>query len=344
LSSGFVSTGHFNVWLNYCRIRKDISGSIADTGVDGLFLFHWQEEINMTAADKFCLIILHGLLVFLKFLANGFFIRRSGCITVVCFALAVPASQAAFEKVEIGAAALGMGNAVIAYVGLPNAVHYNPAAIRVQGTFDFAFTYRTFFGIKGVRQADLVSNFSIAGRSFSIGINHFGNEYYTEIQTCLGSAYDFGRGINMGISFQLYHLSIKGYGEALAWGVHCGILVELLPSLALGAQMTNLNRPQISVSGEKLPQRMALGLSYTAAEKMYIVFAVYRDIHFGPEYRAGMAYQLTKGFTIRAGLEDSIETVSTGCGITVNDFCFDYALRIHQTLGLSHILSLYLSL
>jgi len=298
----------------------------------------------MGTANKFSLIILHTVLDFLKFLTTSVFARKTGTAFYLFFALSLPASQAAFDKIEMGASALAMGNAAVARSGFPFAVYFNPAAINVQGPPGFALTYRNFYGLKEVRQVDLVSNFSIAGRSFSMGINHLGNEHYAEIQACLGIAYDLGHQFSMGLSFHLYHLRIEGYGEDLAWGIHCGVLAELLPSLALGAQMTNLNRPHISASGEKLPQRMTLGLSYTATEKMCILFAVCRDVRYGPEYRAGMAYQLTKGFTLRAGLEDSIETVSTGCGFALNDFCFEYALRIHQTLGPSHIVSFCLSL
>jgi len=298
----------------------------------------------MGAADKFSLIILHALLDFLKFLTYGIFVRKTGTAFYLFFALSLPASRAAFEKIEMGASALAMGNAAVARSGFPFAVHFNPAAINVQGPLGFALTYRDFYGLKEVRQVDLVSNFSIAGRSFSMGINHLGSAHYAEIQVCLGMAYDLGHQFSMGLCFQLYHLRIKGYGEDLAWGIHCGVLYELLPSLALGAQMTNLNRPHISASAEKLPQMMTLGLCYTATEKMCILFAVCRDIRYDPEYRAGMAYQLTTGFTLRAGLEDSIETVSAGCGFALNDYCIEYALRIHQTLGASHIVSFCLSL
>jgi hypothetical protein len=298
----------------------------------------------MGTANKFSPIVLHALLDFLIFLTYGVFVRKTGTAFCLFFALSSSASQAAFEKIEMGAPALAMGNAVVARSGFPFAVYYNPAAINVQGPVGFALTYRNFYGLRDVRQVDLVSNFSIAGRSFSMGINHLGNEHYAEVQACLGMAYDLGYQCSMGLSFQLYHLRIEGYGEDLAWGVHCGVLVELLPSLLLGAQMTNLNRPHISASAEKLPQMMTLGLCYTATEKMCILFAICRDIRYGPEYRAGMAYQLAKGFTLRAGLEDSIETVSAGCGFALTDFCIEYALRIHQTLGPSHIVSFCLSL
>ena len=298
----------------------------------------------MKALCKFNLKSLHGRLVFIKFFRKGCATERVKTALGLILILLAADSRAAFDKIALGAAPLAMGNAAVACSDFPYAVHYNPAAISVSGICDFAITYRNFFGLKEVSQADLVTNFCVAGRPVALGINRLGNENYTEFQGCLGIAFSIGSAFSLGVSFHLYHLHISGYGETQTWGLDGGLLVALLPELTLGAQMTNLNRPRIASNSEALPQVMTLGLCFEAIEDMQIMLDVCRDIHFGPAYRAGMSYRLTKGFTVRAGLEDAVDTVCTGCSFAVFNFCFEYALRIHQTLGLSHAVSMVINL
>ena len=288
--------------------------------------------------------ILHHRLVFIKFTASKWFAFRSYAGLLLLFTIYVSGSRAAFDKLEAGAATLAIGNAAVALAGSPQAIHYNPAAIRFNGMLGVALSYRSFYGLKEVGQADLIINFFFAGQSFSFGINRFGNRYYSEIQGSLGSYYDLDNQLCLGVSLHVYHLQIKGYGQDLTWGINFGVLYELLPSLFFGALVTNLNRPKLAVMREKIPQIMTFGLNFLAMQEMRLFFVVYRDVHFKADYRAGVSYQPASVFTVRAGIEDGTETVSVGCGINFSDFSFDYALRMHQILGPSHVVSFHLSL
>ena len=73
---------------------------------------------------------------------------------------------------------------------------------------------------------------------------------------------------------------------------------------------------------------------------MRVLLAVYRDLHFETDYRAGFSYQPIKQFVFRCGLEDSTDTISLGVGVIVSHYLFDYAVKIHRQLGLSHTASL----
>ena len=121
-------------------------------------------------------------------------------------------------------------------------------------------------------------------------------------------------------------------------------LYQFLPRLSIGAMFTNLNQPEISKANEELPQNMSVGFCYYPIEYMIISFELHRDIHFSQEYRAGFSYDIMPSFSIRAGIENNIETYSLGFGLNTKWVGCDYAVKIHQILGVSHILTLQIDL
>jgi hypothetical protein len=257
-----------------------------------------------------------------------------------CFRL--PDAQAAFDKLEMGAEPLAMGNAIVALRDSPYSIYYNPAAIGCPGAIGIALSYQSFYALKGISQTDLILNFFAAGQPFALAINRFGNNHYTEIRMAMGGSYNLGNQCSIGTGFQLYYLRISEYGQQLTWGVDLGLLVDLLPALTLGAIVTNVNQPRLAKTAEKLPQIMTLGCNFEPVEDMRLLFAVYKDLHFNEDYRVGFSFQIRQGFIFRCGLEDDAEIIGVGFGVTIKQITFDYTLRSHQILGLSHALSFIL--
>jgi hypothetical protein len=286
--------------------------------------------------------IFHNPLNFSKFSTGRHYRKLIDVVSLFIFIIHATDGHTAFDKLEMGAAPLAMGNAIVAVVGSPYAIYYNPAAIRVNGSFGIALSYQNIYELKDVGQVDLIMNFFAAGLPFSFAVNRFGNSHYTEFQGSLGGYYELGNQCSLGASIQVYHLRISGYGQQTTWGSNIGIVFKLLPSLTVGAMTTNINQPRIAEIGEKLPQTITLGCSFEPLEEMRIAFAIYRDIHFSADFRAGISYQLSTALIFRSGVEDAADTISIGIGIIINKIVFDYALSIHQVLGLSHTVSVNL--
>ncbi len=68
---------------------------------------------------------------------------------------------ASFEKKEAGAEEQSLGNAMVAGNGNPFAIFYNPANIIFIDGINIYAGYRNLYGMPGIYQADIVSNFSV---------------------------------------------------------------------------------------------------------------------------------------------------------------------------------------
>jgi len=270
--------------------------------------------------------------------------RRNWLVSIGIIICCFSNSFTAFEKLEAGAQPISMGNAIVAMRYSPFAIYYNPAALSDDSNFEIAFSYQLLFGMKNLAQIDMIVNSSIKGHPFSMAISRYGNSKYQEIQICAGSKFNITPMCAIGGSIHYYQLSISNHGGQNTWGLNLAFYYDLVPTLRLGALVTNLNQPHISRINEQLPQTMNLGFSYEPVIELVICFSLYRDIHFPQDYRAGLSYQLLSVLSFHAGVEDQINTYNFGFGIETTMLKFDYALRIHQFLGTSHVFTLMVTL
>lgn len=252
----------------------------------------------------------------------------------------IPEVKSAFEKKEVGASSFAIGNAAVAIDEYLFALYYNPAALSAPEKFQIAFSLQNYFGIGELNAVDMTTNFTLAGHPLSFAINRFGNRSYQEIQLTAGSRYKLLKNCAIGFSVQCYILAIRQYGQALAWGINLSVLYKLIPDVSVGALVTNLNQPVISAAGEDLPQTMSIGFCYYPVPDLIVSFELFQDTRFSQEYRAGCSYQVIPFLTVRAGIEDQLNIYTYGLGINMNWINFDYALRTHPVLGVSHIATL----
>ena len=223
-------------------------------------------------------------------------------------------------------------------------MYYNPAALSVSENFQFVFTYHNLYGFSDLNQVNVLSNLQIGRYPFAIAIDRLGNRFYQEIQVTAGSKYDITPDCAIGASAQLYILTIQNYGQKITGGINISFLYNVLPEFSVGALVTNVNQPRIAQIQEKLPQTMSLGFGYYPLDALSVSVELFRDIRFEQEYRAGFLYKITSSLDFRAGLEDKTDTYSFGLGIHTEWVGFDYALRVHQILGNSHLISIMMTL
>jgi hypothetical protein len=246
---------------------------------------------------------------------------------------------AAFEKLEIGAKPLSLGNAMVAWQKNPYALYYNPSNIYISDDFYMGLSYRSFYGLYEVSQVNIISNFTIRNMCLALAVNRFGNTYYQEYQFNMGSAYQLTEEASLGISIQYYLLKIANYGNQGCWGVNMGFQYQVLNELSIGSLVTNINKPIMGSTNEKLPQTLSLGFYYTPVSVLKIGFELYRDVRFSQDYRAGIAYTVTKNLVLCMGLNDQTRSFSLGLGIEIKSIEIDYAVLFHQILGVSYAIS-----
>jgi len=258
-------------------------------------------------------------------------------LLVVGFNFFGPEVHSAFEKKDVGASSFALGNAAVAIDEFPFALYYNPAALSASKKYRMAFTVHNYFGISNLNEIDLTTCFNFAEHPFSVAINRFGDRRYQEIQFTAGSRFEIIKDCSIGFSVQCYILSIKDYGQALAWGVNFAVLYNILPEITIGSMITNLNRPTISRPREQLPRTMSIGFAYYPVSEFMVSVDLFQDTRYDQELRAGFSYRVIPTLTIRAGVEDQLNLYSYGLGINIDWITLDYSLRTHTVLGVSHI-------
>jgi len=277
---------------------------------------------------------------FCKFLYD---LKKIGISRILLFGILIgfhSDSLSAFEKTETGALPISMGNAIVALSYSPYAIYYNPAALSDSTKFEVILSYQILYELKDLSHADIIVNLSIAENPFSIALSQLGNNQYREIQFCIGSKYNITPMCAIGGSIQYYQLSIHHYGQQGTWGVNMALWYKLLDDIQLGALITNVNKPRISQEAEFLPQTMSLGLNYRPNNTLSICLALFRDIHFSQDYRFGLSYKLLTSLSFRLGIENQINAYNLGLGINTSWIDFDYALKVHTFIGMSHIFSI----
>lgn len=275
-----------------------------------------------------------------------FIFKRTIYLSLFIVLLMLTDSQSAFEQTVSSAYSVGMGNAMVATADFPQALYHNPANLPAGNRIETIVSYQNYYQVPGLGQVDVTFCFPLASFPLGIALNRYGNSAYRETCFTIGSAFNLWETARIGVRFQLFDLAIDRYGRSAAWGVSFGLQYPISDDLNIGVVVGNINRPRISRVKEQLPQTMRLGLSYYPAEKITIAFEVFRDIHFRQEYRAGIACQLSPFLSLRAGFEEEMNVYSAGLGFWADTITtgFDYAVRVHQVLGISHVFSLKIDL
>lgn len=247
---------------------------------------------------------------------------------------------ASFEKKEAGAREQSLGNSVVALENTPFAILYNPANIRTGSSFNVYTSYRNFYGLTGIYQADIVANTLIFGIGSAFAISKYGNDLYSEVEINAGGNYNITEKLSLGLGLNGYFLSIKNYGDSQSFGLNLGFQYEYLETLSIGAFISNINNPKIGSVEEELPQTFSLGFKYDLMKRATLFFELFRDVKHEQDYRAGFEYEPYENIFLRVGVMDNTGTYSFGFGSSFNFLIFDYALIDHSVLGISHAISI----
>ena len=247
---------------------------------------------------------------------------------------------ASFEKKEAGAREQSLANATVALENSPFAIFYNPANIQSISDFNIWTSYRNFYGMSDIYQADIILNTSIYNMNSAFSVSKYGNQLYSEIQIGIGSSYKLADNLSVGISLQGYFLAIKNYSDTQTWGLNVGFQYDYLENFSIGAQITNINNPKLGKTNEEIPKTFSLGFRYDVIKKGTLFFEFFRDVKHEQDYRAGFEYEPYNNIIIRFGVMDNTNTYSFGFGSRFNFINIDYALINHSVLGISHSITL----
>lgn len=197
-----------------------------------------------------------------------------------------------------------------------------------------AFTFDAHPALPGSSRMAATFSTPLKIGAIGIGVFKFGDKLYSEQILTTGFSNQFGIA-SLGIKLNYIQYRAEGFGTKNAVSLSVGGIAEITPQLSIGAYIQNLNQPKLT-NGEKVPTRLAVGLSFKPTEQVLLVTEIEKDLINDPIIKAGMEYSILKKVYARTGFNLNPEAAFFGLGFKGWRIKFDYALQFNNSLNFSH--------
>ena len=213
----------------------------------------------------------------------------------------------------------------------------NPALLVNTNRFYAALNYSQLFNLKELRYTNGMIGLPFKSLGLGVGIENFGSNLYRETKFSIGAAkFFYSNVLAVGLSIQIYHVSIERYGSSSSFGLNLGMRYQLLPGLHVAGTIENFNRPQLNGFGEQIPQRIQIGVQYQPLEQLAAHFKVQKDSWFPSEVLLGIEYRVLNNLQLCSGYSTLASIPSFGVMLGISNIEVSYALQYHFDLGPTH--------
>ncbi len=167
------------------------------------------------------------------------------------------------------------------------------------------------------------------------GVFRFGDDLYSESLLSAGYSSQFGLAA-LGIKLNFIQYRAEGFGTKGVFTFNFGGIAELTPKLAVGAYITNINQPKLSIDEERVPTLLTAGLCFKPTDKIIIATELEKDLDYATNWKTGLEYMFHKKFCARTGFNLQPNAAFFGLGFKTSKFNIDYALQHSTNLSVSH--------
>ncbi len=132
-------------------------------------------------------------------------------------------------------------------------------------------------------------------------------------------------------------------GSGFGFGLDLGIQGSLHERSWIGLFVKNINSPEMgsTLSAQRLPRSVAIGLGYEPYYGLTTNFVIYQKIGTDKtQYRAGLEYRIVPWLVLRTGVNTEPNRIGFGFGIEKWGILADYAYISHPLLPETHQFSL----
>jgi hypothetical protein len=235
---------------------------------------------------------------------------------------------------EAGAQAYGMANASSTLSGEWSMMQ-NPGGISACERVAAFFSYQNIWGLEGFGRAASGIVLPIGFGNLGAGLSRFGDALYSEQMISLAFANKVGF-VRLGARLNYLQVRAEGFGSKGVLTGDFGGIVELLPRVIFGAQISNFTGAElISGIGQGIPVIMKAGISYRTSESMMVnMDLVVEDMDL-VYLRTGLQFAIYESVRLRAGFETLTRGYFVGAGFRKPRFELDYAMGYNFYLGYS---------
>jgi len=238
-----------------------------------------------------------------------------------------------------GPKALGMGS--ISVTSKDNwALFNNPAGLAELEKTSALFAYRTIFDFTPFNTVSAGVAFPTKIGTAGVSVFRFGDNKFNS--QMLSGMFSHQIGIlSLGIRANYLQFNIEGFGRKAIFVADMGAIAKLSDQLSFGVQVTNFTQSSVSDEDqERVPTIINIGLSYEPTANLFITMEGEKDVDLEADLKFGLEYKILDKIFVRTGFTIDKGTHSYGAGIELDQFFFDYGIKIDQYLGNNHNLGL----
>ena len=260
---------------------------------------------------------------------------------ILCFTLDIQ-TFASGDPWPVGGRASGIANTALTLTD-GWSLFNNPAGLAGSKQLHVLFAFDSRFGIAGLQSVGAGVAMPLRQATVGISVQKLGDALYSEQMAGIAFSHKISH-VQLGIKANYVQVHVGDLGTKGALAMEFGGIATITPQLFFGAHVYNFNQAKLaSYQDERIPTVMKTGLSYRPITRLMLNLEAQKDTDFPATVNAGIEYQIVSQFYLRTGIATKPGIQHFGIGVHKKKFHFDYALRTHPTLGLSHHLSVALT-
>ena len=233
---------------------------------------------------------------------------------------------------EIGANAIGQGNAFAAFDG-HYAILHNQAGITNVQEMSFSVDAGQIYngsGVTHLHAAALLPTSKLG--NFGIVVQRYGIDSYNFQNYGLTYARKLSAKFNIAATFNLYQFQIENYGNALVPNFQIGIQSKMNDRLSIGAHLANPLPLEIA-EGVDFPTVLSIGLKYNVSSIIEMYLDVEKNIIQKENIKIGLAYAIHPKLDLRIGMNTYPGTFHFGFALNLQKMQLNFGNGFHPILG-----------
>jgi hypothetical protein len=195
--------------------------------------------------------------------------------------------------------------------------------------------YNVAAALPGANRAAFAITAPVKTGVAGLSLFRFGDNVYNESVLSAGYGNKFGLA-SLGVRINYIQYQAEGFGTKGVFTVGMGGIAELTPQFSVGAYITNLNRPEISVDGDKVPALLNAGIAFTPTHNVLIAAEVQKNLDYEATWKAGLEYAFHQKFFARTGFNIKPNASFFGMGFKSSRLTLDYAVQYSSLFQFSH--------
>lgn len=240
------------------------------------------------------------------------------------------------QHLPSGAQAAGLGFATVALQGNMG-VWSNAAGLSTVRNRQILSGYENRYGlIAGLHAMQGAYLHPLRQSTLGVSFYRFGDDIFSQHKLSVSAGHQMGQ-FSGGLRLNQHQYSMEGADTRFALAIDAGAMMKLSSQLRIGMHISNISQARVSrQTGERIPSILSVGISYQPDPGLNVLAEVAYELDHTPTVKVGLEYQPVKYVSLRSGVNSGPQPLFfMGLGLIHRVIHFDYALEMHQQLGVA---------